>query len=94
MQTANKPNTFNSLSEIQAYKGDILKELHKDEEKIATLWNGLFHSDEDKYPGTPAQKFSRMISIGGGVFDGLLLGWKLYRRFKGTTTLLNRKRHR
>lgn len=94
METARQQQIYTSLAEIQAYKAEVRKEIRKDEENIATLWHNLFHDEEEKYPATPAQKLSRMITIGGGVFDGLLLGWKLYRKFKGTTSLFNRKRRR
>ena len=67
---------FRSLSDIVAYK-----QIDKDEETRASKWNDLFHKEEEE-PRNRAQKLARMVSLGTGVFDGALLGWKLYRRYQ------------
>ena len=57
---------FRSLSDIVAYKQQLREKFHKEEEE----------------PRNRAQKLARMVSLGTGVFDGALLGWKLYRRYQ------------
>ena len=69
---------FRSLSDIVAYKQQLREKIDKDEETIASKWNDLFHKEEEE-PRNRAQKLARMVSLGTGVFDGALLGWKLYR---------------
>ena len=72
---------FRSLSDIVAYKQQLREKIDKDEETITSKWNDLFHK-EDEEPRNRAQKLARMVSLGTGVFDGALLGWKLYRRYQ------------
>lgn len=84
--------TFNSLADIRAYKDEIRKELDKDENKIGELWGQLFHSN-DSEPRTKGQKLTRMINLGAGMFDGILLGWKLYRKFGSGSSLLAKRKH-
>ena len=33
-----------------------------------------------------------MINMGAGVIDGVILGWKIYRKFKGSRSLFKKKR--
>lgn len=94
MITEKTQSTFSSLREIRAYKENISKELQKDEENIAKLWNELFHNTDQNLPAKPVQHLSKVINISSGIIDGLLLGWKLYRKFKGTTSIFKRKKYR
>ena len=66
--------TFCTLEEIESYK---------DEVRIGKLWSDLFHKEDRHTPKTPVQRMINMVNIGSGVLDGLILGWKLYRKFKG-----------
>ena len=72
---------FKSLSDIRAYKDDLHRQITSDEDAIAEKWKHLFHSEEEE-PKNNAQKFARMLSLGTGVLDGAMLGWKLYRKYK------------
>lgn len=76
-----QPKQYNSLSELSAYKEELNKQIEADEQQIKRLWNSLFKQPK---PGrqTTAQRINSMLSIGGGIIDGALLGWKLYRKFK------------
>ena len=76
------PRTFSSLEEIEAYKQEVRQEVHNDEQHIAQLWKELFYKEESRMPKTPLQKVMGMVNMGSGVIDGLILGWKLYRKFK------------
>lgn len=73
---------YNSLREINLRKSKLRGEIRTQEKNINRLWNGIFHQKEKKGVATPSQRVSQIISTGAGVFDGVMLGWKLYRRFK------------
>lgn len=79
--TAGGERHFGSLADIRTYKEELRKQIDKDETLIADRWNDLFHSSEDTSGGR-AQKLTRMLSLGTGVFDGVMLGWKLYRKYQ------------
>ena len=47
------------------------------------LRKAQLRTDITKDRNTPTQRFSGAISTGAGILDGLILGWKLYRKFSG-----------
>lgn len=75
--------TFCTLEEIESYKDEVRQSIQDDEKRIGTLWSDLFHNEDSHTPKTPVQRMINMVNIGSGVIDGLILGWKLYRKFKG-----------
>lgn len=79
------PSPYKSLEEIRARKDSLIKEIRKDDKQIRTLWNSLFHRPEAVGLMTPTKRITGLMSTGAGVLDGLILGWKLYRKFKGKT---------
>ena len=81
--SSKKTMQFNSLEEIEAYRDQLMLDLHKDEERIASLWKGLFCKEQSRRPKTPMQRVLSMVNVGSGVLDGVILGWKLYRKFSG-----------
>lgn len=74
------PTVYRSLDEIRLRKAQLLKEINKDSSKMEGIWNTLFHQPK-KSQLTPTSRFSSMMKTGAGVLDGLILGWKLYRKF-------------
>ena len=59
------------------------KEIEADSAKIDEKWHSLFKKPEAlSKSATPSQRISGIISSGAGVLDGILLVWKLYRKFK------------
>ncbi|WP_315511639.1 hypothetical protein [Hoylesella nanceiensis] len=72
---------YNSLRDLKEYKDALNKKLKADEDEIKRLWNGLFKPVKSG-PKTPTQRIHSALSLGTGVIDGLILGWKLYRKFK------------
>ena len=96
IEAVEQPQNIQSLEDIAAYKDKLRKQIeHEDEEKIASAWNELFHKEEPA-PQNKAQKIARMLSLGTGVFDGVLLGWKLYRKYQEGAFLFGgkKKKHR
>lgn len=72
---------YRTLSEIRLRKAQLITDITKDSNKIQSLWNRLFHSHKEA--NTPTQRFSGLMSTGAGILDGLILGWKIYRKFGG-----------
>ena len=74
---------FCSIAEIEEYKSRVKEDIQDHEAKIASLWNSLFHKEEPTMPKTPVQKIIHRANLGTGILDGVILGWKLYRKFHG-----------
>lgn len=72
---------YKSLEAISDRKDVLLKEIRKDEKQVRQLWNQLFAKPEPMSALTPSKRISTMMSTGAGVLDGVILGWKLYRKF-------------
>lgn len=85
---------FDSLADIRQYKDEVMDSIRADEQRIGDLWHDLFHTEDDNLPATPARRLTRMVSVGTGVVDGIFLGWKLYRKFKGTASFFAGRRKR
>lgn len=74
---------YNSLTEIRLRKELLRKDIEADEAKIKTLWKLLFTKpDALSKKASPGKRMQSLFSIGAGAFDGALLAWKLYRKFK------------
>ena len=74
---------YNSLNEIRLRKELLRKDIEADDAKIKKLWHSLFTKpDALAKNATKGKRIQSMINIGAGAFDGALLAWKLYRKFK------------
>lgn len=74
---------YNSLTEIRLRKDLLRKDIEADETRIKTLWKSLFTKpDALSKKASPGKRMQSLFSIGAGAFDGALLAWKLYRKFK------------
>ena len=74
---------YNSLNDIRLRKAALRKSIEADDKKIKTLWNSLFTKpDAFKKDASRGKRLQSMMPIGMGAFDGALLAWKLYRKFK------------
>ena len=74
---------YQSIEEIRLRKAALQKEIEADSAKIDEKWHSLFKKPEALLKSaTPSQRISGIISSGAGVLDGILLVWKLYRKFK------------
>ena len=75
--------SYQSIEEIRLRKAALQKEIEADSAKIDEKWHSLFKKPEALLKSaTPSQRISGIISSGAGVLDGILLVWKLYRKFK------------
>ena len=74
---------YNSLHDSRLRKAALRTSIEADDKKIKTLWNSLFTKpDAFKKDASRGKRLQSMMSIGMGAFDGALLAWKLYRKFK------------
>lgn len=82
IENENTP-AYTTLRSIEERKLQLLKEIRKDNQQINKLRKQLFAK-----PTALTTRRGRKMSMQGlmttsaGVFDGLLLVWKLYRKFK------------
>ncbi len=76
-------SSYQSIEEIRLRKAALQKEIEADSAKIDEKWHSLFKKPEAlSKSATPSQRISGIISSVAGVLDGILLVWKLYRKFK------------
>lgn len=77
------PISYKTIEEIKLRKAMLLKDIQKDDMRIKNLWSSLFSRPAAlKSNASPSKRINSMMSTGAGVFDALILGWKLYRKFK------------
>ena len=82
MTTNEQTPVFNSLAELRTKKAALRKDIQQDDQTIRVLWNEMFRAPAVS-PSTPSQRLTGLLNTGGSIPDGLILGWKLYRRFSG-----------
>lgn len=73
---------YDSLADIQIRKAQLLTELLKKELEIKDSWNRIITKKENNRKGI--DRYTHLFNTSIGVFDGLMLGWKLYRKFGKT----------
>lgn len=72
---------YTTLQDIQARRSMLLAEIRKDGDRMSVLKKELFGKKQSQRKGN-RMSMGSMVNMGAGVFDGLLLVWKLYRKFK------------
>ena len=72
-----------SLKTLNEQRASIKSEMNAKEKEMRKLWNNLFHKEPQtlRESLSPTHRALSMLSSSTAVIDGLLLGWKLYRRF-------------
>jgi uncharacterized protein YlxW (UPF0749 family) len=73
---------YTTLRSIEERKLQLLKEIRKDNNQINKLRKQLFAKPTALTGRKNRMSMQGLMSTGAGVFDGLLLAWKLYRKFK------------
>lgn len=73
---------YTTLRSIEERKAQLLKEIRKDNNQINKLRKQLFAKPTALANRKSKMNVQSLMSTGAGVFDGLLLIWKLYRKFK------------
>ncbi len=74
---------YKSLNDIKLRRDKLRDDILKEDQKIRSLWGDLFHPSGNRTKNTsPSQRISGIINTGASVLDGVILGWKLYRKFR------------
>ncbi|WP_373803081.1 hypothetical protein [Bacteroides heparinolyticus] len=80
MMNEKSPWLFRTLDDIKIRKEELRKEMSAQSKQIQGHWEYLFYKSEES---STSSKMMSMMNTGIGIIDGILLGWKLYRRFSG-----------
>ena len=74
---------YKSLDEIRRRKEKLRNEILEDDKKIKNLWEEMSRpSDLFNKSASPSKRITGLMSTGAALFDGAMLGWKLYRKFR------------
>lgn len=74
---------YKSLEDIRKRKETLHDEIQEDDKKIKSLWEDMSRpSDLFSKNASPSKRITGIISTGAALFDGAILGWKLYRKFR------------
>lgn len=84
-------NRINSLADLHATQALIKKELNKKESDIYKIWNDIFHKPSANTLASPTGRVISLLANSAGIIDGIILTWKLYRRFGGTIRRIKKK---
>lgn len=77
--TPTPPQTIGTLEDIELKKAFLREDIKKDETKMGKMWHDMFYQE---VPPSGMARVMAFVNSGAGVIDGLILGWKLYHRFK------------
>lgn len=83
---------FLTLEDIQKHKDGLKNEIRLEEEKIASEWHSLFREHPERSLQSPSQRLSGLINVSVAALDGLILSWKLYKKYKKGVAFFRRKR--
>lgn len=87
MTTDHLHQSIASLDDIRRMKASLRTDLQEEERQVVALWQKLVNPPEPKGLMTPTKRMTNMLGTSMNVIDGLLLGWKLYRKFGGKRRL-------
>lgn len=74
---------YRTLEEIRMRKALLLKDIQKDSDRMDHQWHSLFQRPRALgKAATPSKRIGSVMNMGAGLLDGVLLAWKLYRKFK------------
>ena len=73
---------MDSLKDIELRKAELRKQIAAKEAECATLWDQLFEKPSGNTIQTPTQRLLSYANKGAAIFDGAMVGWKLYRHFR------------
>ena len=82
-----QPN-YKTLKAISERKQQLLASIRADHAHMDTLWKNLTTKQEQPTKGL---RMADMLNTGAGIFDGAMLGWKLYRKYYGFLSKFKKK---
>lgn len=69
---------FDTIDAIHQRKEKLSQEIRENIISIDKNWKSMFNNEEPKSKGS---RWINIINTSTGILDGVLLGWKLYRKF-------------
>ncbi len=69
---------FDTIDAIHQRKEELSQEIRENIISIDKNWKSMFNNEEPKSKGS---RWINIINTSTGILDGVLLGWKLYRKF-------------
>lgn len=84
-------NRINSLADLHATQILIKEQLNNKENDICKIWNDIFHKPSANTLSSPTGRVISLLANSAGIIDGIILTWKLYRRFGGTIRQIKKK---
>lgn len=80
-----------SIESLQQEKNSLRKQLEKNKANISLHWTTLFNPPE---PDSKMQKWVNQAERAYAIYDGVMLGYKLFRRFNSFMSIFHRKKRR
>ena len=81
-------NKYKTLKAISERKRQLLTGIRADHAQMDKLWKDLTTKHEQPTKGL---RMADMLNTGAGIFDGAMLGWKLYRKYYGFLSKFKKK---
>ena len=82
------PTKYKTLKAISERKQQLLTGIRADHAQMDTLWKDLTAKHEQPTRGL---RMADMLNTGAGIFDGAMLGLKLYRKYYGFLSKFKKK---
>lgn len=79
---------YKTLKAISERKQQLLTGIRADHAQMDTLWKDLTSKHDQPTRGL---RMADMLNTGAGIFDGAMLGWKLYRKYYGFLNKFKKK---
>ena len=74
--------SYRTLEDIEARKDEIRLQLRQSDKQMKEMWHSLFRKPDSLASLSPTRRITSLLSNSATVVDGLILTWKLYRKFK------------
>ena len=81
-ENSHTQHSYTTLRSIADRKSQLLKEIRKDSDQLTKLRRQLFEKPTALTSKRKGARMQGLMTTGAGVLDGLILVWKLYRKFK------------
>lgn len=72
---------ISTIAQLKAQQEIVRAQLRTEQKEMRRQWDRLFRKGS-KSPKTPTQRVLGFVAKGSTLFDGVVLGWKLYKKFK------------
>lgn len=85
---------IDNLVDLEKRIADVNEKIAAKEEHLAELWHSLSEDDpkrvKQRHSSSLIQRSIAFAADSTEIIDGVIFGWRLYRRFSGTFSLFSR----